>query len=207
MMPCPWMARRRSSKAMPSNSSRIVYWKRCMYAAYGMRTMLQADGLEADIVYGDVACFAISPDARGAGWQGFANKGEGPAAHFWIETKGLLLDLGPHYLPAESSWPMAPIPLVRWPLSEALPKYLRYRERGRHAIHIAADPSLEARVAEFVMQCVKLRDSNVPVKMSSPTWQLTGTPSLFTAARLPGNTWARAALEVTMGRPIPPPPF
>lgn len=183
------------------------YWKRCMYAAIGMREMLCADGVLAEVVYGDVACFTISPDAQRAGWQGFANDGKGPAAHFWVETADVLLDVGTHYLPAESSWSIARMPLVRWPLNEAQPSYLRYHERGRRDIDMRADLSMEQRVADFVGQCMTLRQSDEPLKMSSPTWQLACTPSLREAAQRPGDIWARAALQIAMGRPLPPAPF
>jgi hypothetical protein len=182
------------------------YWKRCMYAALGMRELLRADGIDAKMVYGDVACFTISPDAKNAGWQGFVNNGVGPAAHFWIETVGYLLDLGPHYLPADSRRPIAPLPLIRWPLNEARPRYLRYRERGHGEADMRQDPELAQRVADFVDHCMTVRQSGDVPAMPSYTWQLLGTPSLMTAARK-GDAWAGAALQFVMGREPPPAPI
>lgn len=181
------------------------YWQRCMYAALGMRELLYADGISARIVFGDLACFTISPDFQTAGWDGYVNDGKS-AAHFWLEADGLQLDLGPYYLPANSRRPLAAMPLVRWQLNEVRPPYLKYRELGRGDVDLQTDVDLAKRAVDFVDRCVTLHRSGSRILLGAATWQLTGTPSLMTEAHR-GNTWARAALQLVMGRMPPPAPF
>ncbi|QWT20147.1 hypothetical protein KPL74_20680 [Bacillus sp. NP157] len=182
------------------------YWKRCMYAALGMRELLRVQGVSAEMVFGDMACFTVSPDWHTTSWQGFRNTESANAAHFWLETSSYLLDLGPHYLPAESSHPIAPIPPVRLPFHEGEPRYLRYRARGRGEVDLDGDPGLAGRATAFIAQCLTTHRSVAARDLPAFTWQLSGTSSLLTAARK-GDTWARGATQIVNGHVPPPAPI
>jgi len=175
-------------EAFPDN-----YWKRCTYAAFGLHTLLKDNEVATQIVFGDMMCFTLSPDASKPGMAGYGNAGAGAPAHFWVEAGGSLLDLGPHYLPCDALRPIVSMPLIRWPLDEPMPLYLRYLEKGRGHADVRPEPSMSRQVADFIERCRALRHSAVDAS-PPPAWQLTGTPSLRSAADN-GDIWARGALR------------
>lgn len=171
------------------------YWKRCMYAAFGLQQSLKEEGIASDIVAGDVACFVLYTQDNQPGIDGFMNETPHVPAHFWVETGDSLIDLGPHYLPRDTKRPIANMPFIRWPLNQALPHYLRYRESARYGpgVKLQVEDAIMERMGHFLEQCESRRPSNV-----SPTnvtdWELRGTDSLRIAARQ-GDQWARGALK------------
>lgn len=167
------------------------YWKRCTYAAFGMRMLLRETGIDARIVFGDMMCFTLSTDAKRPSMEGYGSGHGAAPAHYWVEAAGHLIDLGPHYLPREARRQIAPMPLVRWSLDTPLPLYLRYRERGRELFEIQPDPSIAARVADFLDRCRTCSRSN-PNAVTLPRWELIHAASLQSAARR-GDVWARGA--------------
>jgi hypothetical protein len=107
-----------------------------------------------------------------------------------VETADVLLDLGVHYLPRESSHPIVAMPIVRWALHEPLPHYLRYRKVER-ATEMRPDSHIAERLADFVSRCDR-HDQSLPSHVPLPAWTLTGPASLRAAARR-GDVWARGA--------------
>lgn len=78
------------------------YWKRCMYAAFGLRELLKEEGIASEIIAGDVACFVLYTQDNQPGMDGFKTETPGVPAHFWVETVNVLIDLGPYYLPRDT---------------------------------------------------------------------------------------------------------
>lgn len=168
--------------------------QRCMYAAFGIRDLLRLRGISAEIVGGDVLCFVLSQDARQSTLQGFGNASSELPSHFWLESDGVLLDLGPHYLPRGSSYPALAMPVVRWPLKAELPLFLRYRRRIRYHADVQLqqpDPAITRRMNTFLARCFEHDRSGQPVK-TDWTWELTGMPAVRQAAQR-GDRWARGA--------------
>jgi hypothetical protein len=85
-----------------------------------------AIGHNASIHGGDAVTFMVSRSGQKAGMQGFAGAVE-VHAHFWVIASEWLIDIGPHYLPQDSSFLAAPVPLAFWDLTARLPPYLQYR--------------------------------------------------------------------------------
>lgn len=168
------------------------YWKRCTYAAFGMRMLLQEVGITSHIVFGDMLCFTMTHDGKKPLLGGYGNAPGDAPSHYWLEAAGSILDLGPHYLPCSASRPIVGVPLIRWPVNTPMPSYLRYREAGRGDHTLRSSPSIADRVAQFLEHCQVLRQSSQFVT-AVPTWQLKGEESLRLAARK-GDPWARGAL-------------
>lgn len=126
--------------------------------------------------------------------QGFGTRSGGMPSHYWVEAQGMLLDLGPTYLPYESSFPASPLPALRWPATTKLPDFVAYRERVRYAEGVEIDtPEFFQKNAEFVARCREVaRAQTDPISLG--TWELTDMQSLRQAAGK-GDSWARAALE------------
>jgi hypothetical protein len=158
------------------------FHKRCMYAAWGVRSLLTDTGVRAEIIGGDFVAFVVSRDGTRAGMQGFAHSKD-QCSHFWVEASGRLIDLGPYFLPNESSYEVVQMPAVAWELSQQLPRYLRYRIQKRFGqdAPLNKDPTINARGAAFVERCHGIaHSSNVPSKF--PTWIVTGPASVEIAA-------------------------
>lgn len=169
------------------------YWKRCMYAAFGLQLLLKEEGIASDIVAGDVACFVLYTQDNQPGMDGFKTEKPGVPAHFWVETNDVLIDLGPYYLPRDTRRPIASMPLICWPREVQLPNYLRYREKARYSpgtkLQVADD--MMERMASFLAHC-ESRDRTPPSKVESESWELKGPDSLQAAARK-GDRWACGA--------------
>ena len=170
------------------------YFKRCMYAAFGLGSLLGDAGIRATVVGGDFLCAVVSQDGRQMNLQGFGTTGVGEPSHFWVEAQGLLLDLGTTYLPYESSFAAAQLPAVRWPLSSALPDFLRYRECRRYLVDAEVlDSVVRERRNAFVSSC---RHMNAAIERAPKlkTWQLRDMASLQYAAER-GDRWAQAVVK------------
>lgn len=152
--------------------------KRCAYSAFGIRSLLQDAGVEATLIGGDFAAFVMSLKGEKAGVQGFGF-GEDQCSHFWVEADGRLIDIAPHFLPRESSYPVVPMPAIAWDLSEPLPAYLRYRviERFPASAMMSSDATINARCDAFVSACQERLQGQVgPINF--PTWVVTGPASV-----------------------------
>lgn len=170
------------------------YDQRCMYAAFGLRALLHRAGHEARIIGGDFAAFVVSRTGERAGLKGFGFADDGPA-HYWVEAGDTLIDLGPHYLPKSSRYPTAPMPILAWAKSASLVHVVRYRSEVEYAPDVELDstPEIMARMERFLEYCETRYRAQVG-QPKLPTWLLSGTPALTTAASS-GDAWAKNALR------------
>lgn len=168
------------------------FHKRCVYAALGIHTLLRDAGVAAELTGGDVLAFVVAQDNSRAGMQGFGF-GKEQCSHFWVESEGCILDLGPYFIPNGSSYPVARMPAAAWPLSEALPPYLRYWKKQTLPAfsELSDDPVIRDRGARFVALCRK-RFAAQHGHLAFPTWLITGDISAAAAARR-GDRWAIGA--------------
>jgi len=177
--------------------------RRCMYAAFGLRQLLQEAGQTVQIVGGQFLCLVVSPDGRRATFQGFGMpSSQAPEpSHYWVEVGQTLVDLGPHYLPRRSSHRAAPMPLLRWSLQTNLPSFLRYKEAVRYDQHVEliADSAISKRMDNFLLRCQQeSRNATGDVKL--PSWQFRDMASLQYAVQR-HDAWARAAMSFIKTRP------
>lgn len=168
------------------------YYRRCMYAAFGIQALLKELGFDASILGGDMLAFAVARSGREASLQGFGNSSDG-YAHYWVTAEGRLIDLGPHYLPLDSRYPTEPMPLVAWPLEEGLPVFLRYRvgEDFGPKTALAADSVIEQRMEDFLHLCRRKLAGQIG-QPTLPHWVLQGASSLLFHSNR-GDPWALAA--------------
>ncbi|MER8462972.1 hypothetical protein [Mesorhizobium sp. M1396] len=174
-------------------SFREDYYKRCMYAAFGMQSLLTELGYPASIQGGDVLAFMVARSGNEAGLQGFANASDGHA-HYWTVAENRLIDIGPYYLPRESSFSAVQVPLIAWSTFERLPPFLRYRvaeDFGRTTI-LVADESIQQRMAKFIELCRRKLKQQIG-QPKPPNWILTGTAALLSRGER-GDPWARNAM-------------
>ncbi|MBP1843906.1 hypothetical protein J2046_002164 [Rhizobium petrolearium] len=170
------------------------YHKRCMYAAFGMQTLLSDFGHDASIQGGDAVTFMVSRSGHQAGMQGFAHAQEGHA-HYWVVAAGWLIDIGPHYLPRDSGYPAAEVPLVCWEIAGGLPPFLRYRvlEDFGPLTGLAATNEIHERMELFIGQC-RSKAGNLIGQPKLPTWLLTSREAVERSAKQ-GDVWAKGALR------------
>ena len=170
------------------------FYKRCMYATFGMAALLRDEGACAQVIGGDFLCAVVSDDGMRLSLQGFGTTGAGEPSHFWVHAQGTILDLGPMYLPYESPYSAPPPPLLRWPLAVPLPSFIAYRERVRYADNVEiANSEFRQRSADFVQLC-RATSRLKSDEMRPQAWQLRDYQSLRYAAQK-GDPWARAATE------------
>ncbi len=170
------------------------FYKRCMYASFGIAALLHDEGISAHLVGGDFICTVVSRDGAQMTLQGFGTTHDGPPSHYWVLAGGQLLDLGPMYLPYESSFPAAPLPILRWPIAVDLPDFVLYRERERYAEGAEIyDPVMREKNSAFLSHCRSTRD-NASRSLLLPAWQLEDSQSLRYAAQK-GDLWAKASME------------
>ncbi|MBZ5762915.1 hypothetical protein LAV84_25375 [Rhizobium sp. VS19-DR104.2] len=170
------------------------YHKRCMYAAFGMQKLLSDFGHEASIQGGDAVAFMVSRSGQQAGMQGFANAPEGHA-HYWVVAAGRLVDIGPHYLPQDSSFPAADVPLICWDLAGALPPFLRCRVFGDFGplTALITTEEIHERMEAFIEQC-RSKAKNLVGQPKLPTWLLTSLETVERSAAQ-SDVWAKGALR------------
>lgn len=183
--------------------------RRCMYAAFGLRQLLQEAGQTVQIVGGQFLCLVVSPDGSRATFQGFGTpSAQAPEpSHYWVEVGQTLVDLGPHYLPRRSSHRAAPMPLLRWSLQTNLPSFLRYKEAVRYDqnVELIADNAISKRMDDFLLRCQQeSRSATGDVKL--PSWQFRDLGSLQYAVQR-GDAWARGAMSFIKTRPTVSLPF
>lgn len=170
------------------------FHKRCMYASFGLAALLHDEGISARLVGGDFVCTVVSRDGAQMSLQGFGTTIDGPPSHYWVLADDHLLDLGPMYLPYESSFPAAPLPILRWPTTIALPDFVLYRERERYAEGVEIhDPVMREKNIAFLSHCRSTRDT-ASRGFPLPSWQLMDSQSLRYAAQK-GDLWAMASME------------
>jgi len=170
------------------------FYKRCMYASFGIAALLRDQGIPAHVVGGDFICAVVSTDGEQMSLQGFGTRHDGPPSHFWVLSGDHLLDLGPMYLTHESSFPAAPLPILRWPVAISMPDFIRYRERERYVEGAEnLDPVMREKIAAFLLHCRQIRD-DASRDFPLPAWQLKDSQSLRFAAQK-GDMWASAAME------------
>lgn len=163
-----------------------------MYAAFGLSALLNDDGLSTQIIGGDLLCAVVAKDRSTLSLQGFGSRSSEPS-HYWIEVQGMLVDLGPMYLPYESSFPAAALPVLRWPVTSKLPDFINYRERVRFAHDMEiANLAVRQRNAEFVALCRNIQRSHSEA-IDLGAWELSDFQSLNRAAA-EGDSWAQAAI-------------
>jgi hypothetical protein len=170
------------------------YDARCMYAAFGLSSLLRQSGLDARIVGGDFLAFVVSKDGRQANLQGFGQGSDSALpSHFWVESSGRLLDLGPHYLPRKSSFPAAAIPGIALPLSQS-PLFLRYRAKIRYEpdVQLASDDTITGRMQAFLKECNSRWKKGV--RPTLPTWIFSDKEALQRAMTR-RDPWAHGATQ------------
>jgi hypothetical protein len=170
------------------------FYKRCMYASFGMAALLKDEGIRVQLIGGDFLCAIVSDDGRQMSLQGFGTNDSCEPSHFWIHAGGNLLDLGPMYLPYESPFPAPSPPLLRWSLASRLPAFLAYREHVRFAEYVdVITPEVRQRNAAFISACRSNREVHGEHVRPSQ-WQLKDMQSLRYAAQRQ-DPWALAASE------------
>jgi hypothetical protein len=170
------------------------YHRRCMYAAFGMQSLLGKLGHQATIFGGDIMGFVVSRSGDQAAMHGCGTTDEGHG-HFWLHAGGRLVDIGPHYLPYEASLPSEPMPLIAWDLSEPIPPFVRYRAQqdlGPKTV-LVSDARITARMESFVQLCERKLKAQVG-QPKSPSWLLTSTASLLRHGER-GERWVHHAMR------------
>lgn len=143
---------------------------------------------------------AISPPSlyrrtvRGPVCRGFGF-GTEQCSHFWVEVEGRLLDVGPHLLPNDASYPTASMPLVAWAMAMPFASYLRYRPLQRFPAEavMSSVPEQNFRCDRFIPAC-RSRAAGQIAGAKPLSWLLT-EPSATEAAARRLDLWARSALR------------
>lgn len=170
------------------------YYKRCMYASFGVHRLLQAQGYNPVIVGGNFGAFVISRDQSIASIQGYASD-SGEHSHYWVELDGSIIDLGTYYLPVESSFRICELPAVFWNTSYSLPRGLIYSPAAHYPSsdisHLA--PHIIEKMEPFLAAC-RARMGKPLTKPKIGKWLVT-TPSSLQKAAQKGDPWARAVIH------------
>lgn len=179
------------------------FFRRCAFAAFGVRALLQDEGIEAVMTGGQFAALVVESNGAKVAVQGFAG-GADLYPHFWVEAEDRLIDLGPHMLAYGSDYPVLPMPALAWDMSAPLPAAIRYKAHGRLPAdnRMSADRALNLRCDAFVEQC---RFEAVDRKKSPPlpTWLAVNYASMVAAVER-ADPWAREAkLFETAAEPHP----
>ena len=179
------------------------FFRRCAFAAFGVRALLQDAGVEAVMVGGQFAALVVAAGESKIAVQGFAG-GPDIFPHFWVEAQDRLIDLGPHMLAYGSDYPVLAMPALAWEMSAPLPVAIRYKAHGRlpDDNRMSKDRALNRRCDAFVEECraVAVRQEGVP---PLPTWLAVNYASMVTAVDR-GDPWAREAKRFEMApHPLP----
>lgn len=170
------------------------FYKRCMYAAFGLSALLQDAGISTRIIGGDFLCALVSTDGMQMSLQGFGSFNQNEPSHFWVEARGFMLDLGPTYLPYESSFPAPSPPILRRPISTPQPNFLCYREKVRFSKEFEiSTPEIRQRIIEFIDHCRRINQSKADRALPN-MWLLKDYQSLQHAANK-RDPWAIAAIR------------
>lgn len=181
------------------------YYKRCLYASFGMHSLLQAMGHRPVVVAGNFLAFVVSRDLRQGTMQGYGSDA-GRHSHFWIELDGAIIDPGTYYLPIGSSFPASEMPALFWHMGYRMPKGLRYVPETRYASPEVAElePHISAKMMPFLAAC-HARIAQPLVKPKIGKWLAT-SPSSIKKAAIKGDLWARAVMRYE-SMPADPLPF
>lgn len=170
------------------------YYKRCLYASFGVHGLLRAMGHSPVIVGGNFLAFVVSRDQRQASMQGYASE-SGEHSHYWVELDGSIIDLGTYYLPVGSSFAASEIPALFWDRGYHMPKGLKYAPEARYASpevgHL--DPHIIEKMVPFLAACHS-RMGQLLVKPKIGKWLVT-SPSSIQQAASKGDLWARAVIR------------
>lgn len=168
------------------------FFRRCAFAAFGLRALIEDGGVEARLVGGQFGAFVMTPDRRRLAVQGFGS-GPEPFPHLWVETPAYLIDLGPHLLAFGSEYRIVGMPAVIWDLAAPMPAALRYKASGTlpPGARISADRSVSDLCDVFVDRC-RDRELACPKGERLRTWIATNYGSLEAAVRL-RDRWALGA--------------
>jgi len=180
------------------------YYKRCLYASFGMHSLLQAMGHRTVVVGGNFLAFVVSRDLRQGTMQGYGSD-LGGHSHFWIELDGAIIDPGTYYLPIGSSFPASEMPALFWDMAYRMPKGLRYVPEARYASPEVAqlEPHVIGKMMQFLAAC-HARHAQPLVKPKIGKWLAT-SPSSIKKAAIKGDLWARALIryESMPAEPLP----
>lgn len=170
------------------------YYKRCLYASFGVHSLLRTLGHSPEVVGGNFLAFVVSRDERKASMQGYASE-SGEHSHYWVELNGSIIDLGTYYLPVGSKFPACEIPAVIWDAGYDLPRGLKYAPEARYALpeisHL--EPHIIEKMEPFLAAC-HARMGETLVKPKIGKW-LVRTPSSIQKAASKGDQWARAVIR------------
>ncbi len=170
------------------------YHKRCLYAAFGVHSLLQSLGHKPVIVGGNFLAFVVSRDQAQASMQGY---GMSPTehSHYWVELDGALIDLGTHYLPVGASFSASPMPALCWDERYPMPKGLRYVPEARYVTGemTGLEPHIVEKMVPFLAAC-NARMTRPLVKARIGKWLAT-SPSSIKQAAIAGDPWARAVIR------------
>lgn len=170
------------------------YYKRCMYASFGIYRLLQAMGHSPVVVGGNFLAFVVARNEPKGSMQGYVSDAS-KHAHFWIEVDHRLLDLGTYYLPSGSSFPACDIPATYWDKSHALPSGLRYEPEARYgsleAIYL--EPHIAEKMERFLSACTA-RIAKPLVKPTVGKWLVISPASIDRAANK-GDMWAQGMVR------------
>jgi hypothetical protein len=176
-----------------------------MYGAFAVAHLLRERGCEATVVGGDFAIFAPTRDGKSAAFHGFGGSSDpGTASHYWVESCDRVVDASTLLLHKTTDQVIVQLPVVYWPLADALPRYIRYNEKLR--VHKDAEFStvLEQReMAATVVDACRLRLSKTSV-LSKPA--VLDGPGYVSRAKAK-DAWANAAAEFEANLSYGPPPF
>ncbi|HYZ48529.1 MAG TPA: hypothetical protein VE567_06505, partial [Sphingomonas sp.] len=170
------------------------FFRRCAFAAFGLRALLQDAGIDAVLVGGQFAALVVTPEDGRLALQGFKS-GPDLYPHLWVEAADRLIDLGPYLLAFGSDYPVVPMPFLAWSMSAPLPGGLRYKAQRRlPAGHpMSNDSAVNRQCDAFVDRCLELaiaRDQRPRL----PGWIATDYATLLAAAGR-DDPWARGAMH------------
>jgi hypothetical protein len=180
------------------------FFRRCPFAAFGVRALLRDAGVDAVLVGGQFAAFVMTPDQGRLAVQGFKS-GREPHPHYWVEAEDRLIDLGPHLLAFGSDYPIVRMPAIAWDMSAPLPSSFRYKAQQRYPAdsRMSIDPKLCAQADAFVDSCRKTAAGEGSPAL--PTWLATSYASLLAAVERddPWACGARRFEQMAQNHPLP----
>ena len=170
------------------------YYKRCLYASFGVHSLLRTMGHSPAVVGGNFLAFVVSRDQRQASMQGYASE-SGEHSHYWVEVDGSIIDVGTYYLPVGSSFAASEMPALFWDTGYRMPKGLRYAPEARYASPEVAhlEPHIIEKMVPFLEAC-HARMGQPLVKPKIGKWLVTN-PSSVEKAASKGDQWARAVIR------------
>lgn len=189
-------------KRFPDNAGR-----RCMYGAFALAHLLRDATFEATVIGGDFAIFVPTRDGKSAAFHGFGGSTKlGTTSHYWVESEGRLLDASTLLLHTTTLQNIVRLPVVYWPVSKSLPRYIRYDKKMRAyaGAEFSTIPEQRETATAVVEECrrrMKVGSRTVTTKLEV----LDGPEFVFRARAR--NSWAKAAADFETNTRYGPPPF